>query len=191
MPKRTRFYQSSIDMDILDKGVSYRELPEGNVLFICTFDPFGLNQAVYTFENRCVENQSLSLGDQTKKWFFNCACDLENLPDSLRSLLNYMKSGKVESDLTKRIDQAVEKAKRNEIWRSEYMKERLFFEDAREDGLAEGRAEGRAEAKEEGLCALVSTLKEFCPDFQSLYERVIANPIFSDVSEEAVKKYLG
>lgn len=53
LPRRSRFYQSSMDMDHLNKGNSYRELPEGRVLFICTFDPFGLGYAKYSFQNLC------------------------------------------------------------------------------------------------------------------------------------------
>ena len=39
LPRRSRFYQSTMDTDHLSRGKSYRELPEGKVLFLCTFDP--------------------------------------------------------------------------------------------------------------------------------------------------------
>ena len=51
LPKRSRFYQSTMDTDHLSKGKSYRELPEGRVLFLCTFDPFGKGYAKYSFQN--------------------------------------------------------------------------------------------------------------------------------------------
>ena len=57
LPKRSRFYQSTMDTDHLSKGKSYRKLPEGKVLFLCTFDPFGLGYAKYSFQNRCEENR--------------------------------------------------------------------------------------------------------------------------------------
>jgi len=48
----------------------------------------------------------------------------------------------------------VEEAGRNEKWRLEYMKERVIYMEAREDGrldgLEEGRAKGLAEGREEG-----------------------------------------
>ena len=83
LPKRSRFYQSTMDTDHLRKGKSYRELPEG----------------------------------------------------------------KVGGDLTRRMDEAVRRARENEEWRSEYMKELLHDDDVREEGRAEGRDAGRAEER--------------------------------------------
>ncbi|MGN0484605.1 MAG: Rpn family recombination-promoting nuclease/putative transposase [Lachnospiraceae bacterium] len=41
LPKRSRYYQGMIDLNLLEKGVDYRYLPKSFVIFICTFDPFG------------------------------------------------------------------------------------------------------------------------------------------------------
>ena len=49
LPRRSRYYQASIDTDYMDEGDSYRNLPDSNVMFICTFDPFGLGLSQYTF----------------------------------------------------------------------------------------------------------------------------------------------
>ena len=38
--KRTRYYQSMIDIDSLMKGQDYSELLDSYVLFICNYDPF-------------------------------------------------------------------------------------------------------------------------------------------------------
>ena len=46
--------------------------------------------------------------------------------------------GKVGGDLSRRIDEAVRK---NEEWRSEYMKELLHDDDVREEGRAEGESQ--------------------------------------------------
>lgn len=37
--KRTRFYQSQMDMELLLTGNEYKELPNSYVIFICDFDP--------------------------------------------------------------------------------------------------------------------------------------------------------
>ena len=144
LPKRSRFYQSTMDTDHLSKGKSYRELPEGRVLFICTFDPFGRGYAKYSFQNLCKEDRELYLKDGTEKIFYNCAADPEKVPENLRELYDYIRSGKVGGDLSQRIDEAVRMARKNEEWRSEYMKELLHDDDVREEGRAEGRAEGAA-----------------------------------------------
>ena len=67
LSRRSRFYQSTMDMDHLDRGRSYRELPNGKVLFLCTFDPFGLGYVKYSFQNRCEENKELCLRDGVRR----------------------------------------------------------------------------------------------------------------------------
>ena len=146
LPKRSRFYQAAMDMDHLDKGRSYRELPEGKVLFICTFDPFGLGYVKYSFQNRCEENQELCLRDGTEKIFYNCVSSAEEVTEHLKELYDYIRTGRAESALTRKIEEAVGRARKNEEWRSEYMKELLHDDDVREEGRAEGRTEGKAEA---------------------------------------------
>ena len=90
LPKRSRFYQSTMDTDRLSKGKSYRELPEGRVLFLCTFDPFGRGYAKYSFQNLCKEDRELYLKDGTEKIFYNCAADPEKVPENLRELYDLL-----------------------------------------------------------------------------------------------------
>ena len=142
LPKRVRFYQSMIDVDFLSKGNSYRLLPEGKVLFLCTFDPFGLGLPQYTFENRCVQNLDLPLYDGTQKFFYNCTAPVNDLPEPLRALYEFIAMGKATNLLTKRIESAIEKARQNEKWRSEYMKEWILFDDARTEGFQAGLEQG-------------------------------------------------
>ena len=66
--------------------------------------------------------------------------------------------GKVGGDLSLRIDEAVRRARKNEEWRSEYMKELLHDDDVREEGRAEGRLKGRLEGREEGESQLVKLI---------------------------------
>ena len=122
-----------MDTDHLSKGKSYRELPEGRVLFLCTFDPFGRGYAKYSFQNLCKEDRELYLKDGTEKIFYNCAADPEKVPENLRELYDYIRTGKVGGDLSQRSDEAVCIARKNEEWRSEYMKELLHDDDVREE----------------------------------------------------------
>ncbi|MGN0484705.1 MAG: Rpn family recombination-promoting nuclease/putative transposase, partial [Lachnospiraceae bacterium] len=71
LPKRSRYYQGMLDLNLLEKGVDYRQLPKTFVIFICTFDPFGKQLPIYTFSNRCHESDGLELGDETQKVFLN------------------------------------------------------------------------------------------------------------------------
>lgn len=155
LSKRARFYQASLDMDYLNKGESYKKLPEGNVMFICTFDPFGKGLAKYTFENRCIEDADIRLADQTYKWFYNCACDINKVPEDLKSLYEYIQSGRTDSSLTRRIHSAVINARRNEIWRSEYMKELLIYQDIKDEGIEEGIEQGIEQGKTMFLAKII------------------------------------
>ena len=84
------------------------------------------------------------------KIFLSCTCDPDNVPENLREIYDYIREGKISGELTRRIDAAVQKALRNEEWRSEYMKELLHDDDVRRDAFAEGIAEGKAAGKAEG-----------------------------------------
>lgn len=150
LAKRSRFYQAMMDTDFLQKGNSYRKLPEGKVLFLCTFDPFGKGNDKYSFVNRCEEVSGMVLEDGCIKVFYNCTCDSEKLSKDLRDLYHFIMTGEPGMQLTERLNEAVKSAKKNEEWRSEYMKELLHDDDVKTDGIAEGIEIGRTEGIEIG-----------------------------------------
>lgn len=41
LPKRSRYYQSIIDLQLIDKGQSYKKLKQSYIIFICPFDLYG------------------------------------------------------------------------------------------------------------------------------------------------------
>ena len=67
LPKRSRYYQGMIDLNLIERGADYNELKKSYVIFICLNDPFDKNLHIYTFENRCDECPELTLGDETTK----------------------------------------------------------------------------------------------------------------------------
>ena len=85
--KRTRYYQSMIDIDSLMKGQDYAELLDSYVLFICKSDPFqnenekGFGLPCYTFKNVCLENGAVSLDDKSTKVLYNAILDsIKDIP---------------------------------------------------------------------------------------------------------------
>lgn len=151
LPRRSRYYQGSIDIDYMNKGNSYKRLPESNIMFICTFDPFGKGMSQYTFRERCDEDRELVLGDGTQKIFYNCKYIGNDLPDGLREFYDYVETGTVKSELTQRIDEAVVKGRKNEVWRTQYMKEWVVIQDARDEGIEEGIEQGIEQGIERGI----------------------------------------
>lgn len=147
LAKRSRFYQSSIDTDHMNITQSYKTLPDSTILFICTFDPFGKGISRYTFGSICAEDFSIALGDGATRIFFNCHYAGDDICDDLKKLYEYIETGKSESDLTARIDAAVERARKTEEWRSTYMKEMVLLMDARDEGREEEKANTEIERK--------------------------------------------
>ena len=118
LPKRTRYYQSLMDVDNLLRGQSYAELKESYVIFICRQDPFGKGLPVYEFRNVCTADGTLFLDDKSAKVFYNVdAYGKEDEPE-LSALLEYLCERRATSGFTQHIDELVEKAKRNEKFRS-------------------------------------------------------------------------
>lgn len=62
---------SRMDLNILEKGDNYKDLKRSFIIFVCTFDLFGEGRHIYTFENRCIQNPDLGLGDDTTKIILN------------------------------------------------------------------------------------------------------------------------
>ena len=153
LPKRTRFYQSSIDMDFISRGGYFKNLPESKIMFICTFDPFGKGMSKYTFRERCDENPEMTISDGAEKIFFNCCYENDDISEGLRSFYDYVEYGKASDDLTRRIETAVQEARKSEKWRSVYMKERALFQELKEEGREEGRAEERKNTEQERIRA--------------------------------------
>lgn len=121
LPKRTRYYQGMIDLNIIDKGENYNKLRKSYVIFICDYDEFGLGRHIYTFEKTCNEVPSLKLGDDTVVVILNTKGTLDDVSDEVKELLEYIGGAKPKSQLTRSLDEEVEKVKSNEEWRREYM----------------------------------------------------------------------
>ena len=142
LPKRTRYYQSLMDVDNLLRGQSYAELKENYVIFICTQDPFGKGLPVYEFRNICTADGTLFLDDKSYKVFYNVGAYGKEDEPELSALLEYLCKRRATSGFTQRIDELVEKAKRNEKFRSWYMSLNIWKDDLLREGSQLGEKIG-------------------------------------------------
>ena len=142
IPKRMRYYQAVLDVAFLDKGYSYKVLNECFIIFVCLFDSIGSNRAVYTFENTCLEDKNILLQDGTKKIILNASSFRTADNEELQGFLQYVKTGKVTTAYTGRIEQMIQTVKRNEQLRKEYHILPAALMDAFDEGEARGRSEG-------------------------------------------------
>lgn len=114
------------------------------VIFICTFDPFGEGRHIYTFENRCKENPTLALGDETTKIFLNTRGSLPDVDADMLEFLTYVENTtdayaeQALSPLIREIHKRVIEVKESKEMEVEYMtllqRDRENIELGREEG---------------------------------------------------------
>ena len=158
--KRSRYYQSQMDMELLLSGEDYSELPDTYVIFICDFDPFEEEKYRYTFKMNCKESGQTNLEDGRTIVFLNTHGKNESeVPKELVTFLRYVKADLAESEeafddpYVEQLQKFIRKVKR-----SREMEERfMIFEEMLKEEHAQGLEEGRREGLVEGC---VSTLKE-------------------------------
>ena len=149
LPKRMRYYQAAIDVLFLDKGEHYSNLNDSYIIFLCLFDSIGKGKPVYSFENICLEDRQTLLQDGTKKIIINADAFGKAKNKDLSGFLEYVKTGKVTTEFTGRIEKMIEAVKSTEQARSEYRFISAFEMDALYYGRQKGREEGRQEGRQE------------------------------------------
>jgi len=174
LAKRTRFYQGMIDLNMIEKGADYSELPQSFVIFICTFDTFGKGRWKYTFKNVCEEDAGLMLNDGTTKVFFNTAGNIGGINSAAKNILKFIESNETEDDFTNKLAQEVKKVKENKEWKVEYMT--LLMRE-------------REKYREGEIKGTVKTCKNFNLSFQETVRYISENfNLSSQESEEVVRR---
>ena len=155
LPKRTRYYQSVIDMDMLKKGQDFDELDPLVLIFICTFDMYKEGRYVYTFKSRCLENLELELANDVTVKLVNAKGKHGQVNTLLKNFLRYVMTDEPVDEFTEDVARQIVAVKNDPIARRDYMVLATRIKDARRagyvEGEAKGRADGLAEGREEGL----------------------------------------
>lgn len=148
LPKRSRYYQGTIDLDAISKGNPYDSLKKSYVIFICTFDPFQEGRHIYTFQNTCLESPGLHLHDGTTKVFFNIHGTMEDVDWELKEFLSYLEDttdefvGRSNSHLIREVHRRVTEVKQSKEMEAEYMtllqRDRENLEQGIEQGIEQG-----------------------------------------------------
>ena len=105
-----------------------------------TADGKGLHK--YTFENRCKEMPELVLGDESTKIFLCAGGNADDVSDDMKDFLNWLTTEQIgDSELVKKLQNAVENAQNQEEWRLEYMTLLMRDNEMREEGRNAERTE--------------------------------------------------
>ncbi|MDG5853143.1 Rpn family recombination-promoting nuclease/putative transposase [Clostridium beijerinckii] len=145
LPKRLRYYQGNIDLDLISKGEDYRKLSKSYIIFICTFDLFNKGRHKYTFQNMCLEDNSIMLNDEAQKIILNSKGIMNDLSDELLEFLAYVEDSTddkvkhAKGNLVKNIHRRVKEVKSDISVEVEFMtlleRDREKIEEGREEGI--------------------------------------------------------
>ena len=153
--KRTRFYQSILDMYHIQKGQKYTTLNDSYIIFICTFPVLTGNRHKYTFKNVCIEDHDIALNDGATKLFLSTKGTQNDVSKPLQGFLDYIDGQEATDDLLRDIEDAVHEVKHCEAWKEEYVMLSMDHYKYWKEGMAEGIAEGLAQGKTEGKSEVV------------------------------------
>ena len=176
LPKRTRYYQGMCDLDILAKGVSYANLQEQYILFICPNDVFGKGKPVYSFQNREDSDPNILMGDLCYKKFyiFNKYGEVED--ESTREYMRYFATKTCESEKMKRIHNLVQWYRQDPATRKAYMTLEQELNIRYEKGVAEGRAEGIAVGVDSAKRELARAFRDDGVSLETISKRTGLSP---------------
>ena len=191
--ERTRFYQSMLDLQLLDKGQTYKQLKPSYIIFICPFDTFGAGRHLYTFQNFCREDYRIVLGDETSKIFLNADSSMEDVSRELRAFLDYVAGKSTEDTFVKKLELAVKEAKRNREWRYEYMtllmRDQENIEQGIKQGMEQGLKQGMEQGIKQGIEALMSSLREFGVEDDMIVKKIQEKfHVSKEEAEKCVKR---
>ena len=205
--KRSRYYHSQIDVECLEKGLPYEELPNTFVIFICDFDPFDCGLYYYSFQNECQEDTRAKLCDGNKTIFLSTkGKNKEQMPQSLVKFLKFVEADLAESEedfddeLVRQFQTSIRKIKTSREMGERYMLFEELLKEERQEGLAQGRQENAREyilevladkgevpaALKESLCEVDS--EEELKRLFKLAAKVESTEAFQKIVEETVNK---
>ena len=125
LPERSRYYQSVVDLDLIDKGMDYVDISDSYIIFICREDIFNRGLKRYTFKYRCLELDDLFLDDGTTKIFLNSKGITGDINEDTQDVLAHIEGVIGESEFAKTLDNEVKRVKSNKNWRAEYVKQNV------------------------------------------------------------------
>lgn len=191
--KRSRYYHSQMDMDLLLSGRDYEDLPPAYVIFVCDFDPFGDKKYKYTFCNICEEESAVDLGDERYTIFLSTRG--ENPQEVSESLVNFLKFVKAdlkeskeesEDPFVRQLQKTIEKIKVNREMGERFM----VFQEMLSEERAVGRNEGKQEMQEmqkETIVRLLGKLGSVSDSLRKQIEEEADSEVLDSLYEKAME----
>lgn len=141
---RSRYYHAQMDMELIGTGVDYEELPETYVIFICDFDPIGLDKYRYTIQSAITEDVNALYQDGVHTILLNTKGKNEDeVPKELVSFLKFVESDGQDSmndygdSLVKTLQTSISKIKSSREMEDRYMTLEQLIKDKRKEAKTE------------------------------------------------------
>ena len=170
LPKRVRFYQSSIDRTELPKGADYASLSDSYIIFVSDFDYFHIGKAVGERVS-FLKGTDVPYEDGSHVYFLNSRYTEPNASKAILEFLDLIRTNDVgrpyETPLGQKTQKRMQEVRSDRELEVSYMtyaqkmmdERRLGYMDGREDGWEEGHERGRTEGRAEGLKDAIMALK--------------------------------
>lgn len=154
--KRTRYYQSGIDMSILEKGKPYHSLPDVTIIYLTKEDFIGDKRGCY---NICRKPEGQDVTMRLENGLHERYYNLEYSTDDMRinELLRYFRHSDPFYE-TENFPRIVERVRFFKIKEEGVTVMCEIADRIRREGKEEGRALGRLEGKKEAILELLGDL---------------------------------
>jgi predicted transposase/invertase (TIGR01784 family) len=172
--KRARYYHSQMDMECMLTGMDYEELPDCYVIFICDFDPVGLEKYRYTRRQTFCEDSSYEYEDGDHTIYLSTKG--KNDPEVSNQLVKFLhfvganlaeSTGDFGDELVTRLQDSVTRIKASREMGERYM----LFEELLKEEYRNGKAEGKLEGIVQSILDLLSDIgtvsEELCTKLRS------------------------
>ena len=159
LPKRTRYYQGMIDLGILEKGENYKNLKRSFIIFVCTFDLFGKGRHIYTFENCCIQDCAIRLGDDAVKIILNTKGIMNDITPEMKRVLDFIDGKEASDDYTRELEKEMKSIRENEKWRLDYMTLQMSYQEKFEQGVEQGIEQGASQEKKKSAIRMIEAGK--------------------------------
>ncbi|MCM1047955.1 MAG: Rpn family recombination-promoting nuclease/putative transposase [Clostridiales bacterium] len=166
--RRVRYYLSSIDMSILEKGKPYNELPDVTLVYISKGDFIGAERGRYKSPRKADEQDvTMSLDNGLQEIYFN----LEYYTDDakINELLEYFKDSKPDY-ITKNFPRIVERVRYFKVQKEGVNTMCEIADRIRREGEQEGIRKGKQEGIRESI---INSLKNLIKNAHMTLEQAM------------------
>lgn len=189
--KRSRYYHSQMDMNMLLSGSRYETMPDTYVIFVCDYDPVGEKKYRYTFRHMCNEAPLYELKDGSHTVFLSTTGENdEEEPEELVKFLKFVRADLKDSmddfgdEYVSRLQESVIEVKESREMEVKYMLLEEMLRDEHTAGVEEGIARGIELGHSKGMSeSIIAILSGFDTVSEELKERIMSENDISKLSK--------